>query len=187
MPSIGTQIKSYMSHVEKVHTATKAEREATEQLLEQVKANTASKKQLLKEGLAITIGFCTGTHRTQLRRPFVAWYDYSTGCRVVLDYSTNYKCFSLIPWHHWKLRWTVAHQFDTEVDLRPGMNALRQIVEDTRNYTLAVLKMLQASGLGTELSDDISVDDLFTFIIVGSGQFEPADPATYLEDITDEE
>ena len=91
---------------------------------------------------------------------------------------------TLVPWGRWKKRWRVDRQFAARADLTPGLSTAKECLIATGDHKLAMIQMLQACGFAQALQGKVKVQDLLNLLEVSSA-FGEADPAEYIEDITD--
>lgn len=182
MPQVGTQLDQYMALVEKTRKQAVDERTLAEQVKYETSQLIVQHKQLIPDLLRITLGFCAN-RRDHMRRPFVAWYDFALRCRVVPE--VEGQTFILVPYQDFKTSERVVEQYACKARLRDALVTYIQALGMSK-YENAMVEMLQSVGLGLHLSSDVVADDLRDYVAAHS-MFEEANPAEYLEDITDED
>jgi len=137
------------------------------------------RKHMLQESLYITIGFTKS-----LKKCFIAYYDYATHSRVVLDAYTG---VDIEFWSHWKKKYHIVHQFVCSLNLAPCVPIIVECLKADRPYPEAICVALSSVGLFDGIDPrTLTVSGLYDYICTSSF-FTVADPADFIEDITDED
>lgn len=177
MPVISTQIDQYSAQLTKEREEAHRERNLAEQVKYETAQLVVQRKQLIPDLLDITIGFCSN-RRNRMTRPFVAWYDFATRTRVVVE--TDMVSFTLIPWSAFIDNQNVVEQYRCKRRLRDALVTYINELRD-RDYTQSLLLMLQSVGLAAHMkSKKVTADKLRDYVAAHSA-FSEAEPAEFLE------
>ena len=145
MPNVSTQNAIYIKNLYKTRIENLKNQKVAEKKIKEAVVKLIERKKFLKKSINVEVGFCFKHNSDKVSNVFVSWFDHALETRVGLGYNSKLGTFT-IPVSSFIQKYKTIEYFKAEVDFLPGITALKQSLQNTKNYTDSIKQMITASN-----------------------------------------